>query len=626
MRCLRVSRVLLDVGVLSLALIIAYQFRFDWDMSWSRTRQMVVLLPWLVGLQYLCLYAFRVPNFSWRYIGLREVRPIVLASLTAALMALAVRFLAPLFVESMPLLRHVVVPVGVITTNAVLMMVGIGGVRMVRRMHTERRATKGNSENAEPTIIIGAGVAGLGLAKELAKRPDLGLRAVGFADDDPVNFGAVIHGLKVLGSTDKLVDIARRSGATQALIAVARIRGEQVARIVKLCTEAGLKAKIIPPYDEIVTGRVSWTQIREVAIEDLLGREPVVLDGLEPSRLVKGKTVMVTGAGGSIGSELCRQILHSRPETLVLVEQAENSLFNIHRELAPLVGAITLVPAIADVCDAERMRQLFTQYRPEVVLHAAAHKHVPMMEANPREAIKNNALGTAGVADLASEFGAECFLLISTDKAVNPTSVMGCTKRVAEMYLRAIQPTSKTRFVSVRFGNVLGSAGSVIPIFKEQIARGGPVTVTHPDMVRYFMTIPEACQLVLEAASIAEGGQVMVLDMGEPVRIKDLAEQMIRLSGFEPGVDMQLVFSGVRPGEKLFEELAFADESMVPTASPRIFLRCCTTAEKDSPDAIRSHLREALPEGASPRAVLGSLVASYRPGESHRAGETGAAS
>lgn len=620
-RVFRLSQALIDLSTLSVALWLAYLLRFDWSIPKASLWQLLVLWPYVIGLQYICLHLFKVTRFSWRYIGLKETKPIALATGTAALVELSVRFGAHSLLESYQPLHYVMMPVGVILMNAALVMLGTTGIRACRRIQCEAGGVRRVSSRGEPTIIIGAGIAGLGLAKELERRQDLGMRAVGFADDCAKKVGTIIHGLKVFGATANLPAIKRCTGATQALIAIARISGEQLRRIVRLCEQAELKTKIIPPYNEIVSGRVSWTQIRKVAIEDLLGREPVVLEDLEPSRLVKDKVVMVTGAGGSIGSELCRQILHSRPRVLLLVEQAENSLFHIHRELQPRAEGTLLVPAIADVVDSARMRQLFDDHRPDLVLHAAAHKHVPMMEWNPQEAIKNNSLGTAAVADLANEYGVECFLLISTDKAVNPTSVMGCSKRVAEMYLRSLQPRSKTRFVSVRFGNVLGSNGSVIPIFKEQIARGGPVTVTHPEMIRYFMTIPEACQLVLEAASIAEGGQVMVLDMGEPVRIKDLAEQMIRLSGFEPGVDMEVVYTGVRPGEKLYEELAFADEELVATIAPRIFLRACTASERFAPGEILKHLRHALDADIDPRTLLRRLVPSYRHGATQQAVE-----
>jgi len=356
------------------------------------------------------------------------------------------------------------------------------------------------------------------------------------------------------------------------LITIANAPGSQIRAITMRCRDAGLDTKIIPGIYEIVGDHVNLSRIREVAIEDLLGREQVQLDDDELNASIRGAVVMVTGAGGSIGSELCRQVCRYAPARLVLVERFENALFEIHRELAGLYPALTIDPQIGDVTDAPRMAQVFATARPSIVVHAAAHKHVPMMEANPGEAVKNNVGGTRLVADLADRHGVERFVLVSTDKAVNPTSVMGATKRVAEIYTQALAQRSKTRFVTVRFGNVLGSNGSVIPIFKQQIAAGGPVTVTHPDMQRYFMTIPEASQLVLQAGAMGAGGEIFILDMGEPVKIVDLARDLIRLSGFRPDEDIEIKFNGVRPGEKLFEQLATDAEHADKTKHPKIFI------------------------------------------------------
>ena len=337
-------------------------------------------------------------------------------------------------------------------------------------------------------------------------------------------------------------------------------------------TSGRIPVKIIPPLHEILSGSLNLSRIRDVAIEDVLRRPPVQLDSTCIAAVVRGRTVMITGAGGSIGSELCREVCRFAPATLVLVEQAENSLFESHRQLIRQFPELAIIPCIADICDATRMGQIFSKHRPAVVFHAAAHKHVPMMESNPGEAVKNNVLGTAALARLAHSHRVERFVMISTDKAVNPTSVMGVSKRAAELYLQAFSRHSQTRFVAVRFGNVLGSNGSVIPIFKEQIARGGPVTVTHPEMKRYFMTIPEACQLVLQAGSMGKGGEIFILDMGEPVYIVDLARDLIRLSGLTPDKDVEIRFTGIRPGEKLFEELFLSDESAVKTYHPRVFI------------------------------------------------------
>lgn len=390
-------------------------------------------------------------------------------------------------------------------------------------------------------------------------------------DDDTNKTGLVIHGIPVLGTTDQLAKLSKKHQASQALITIASARGDAIRRIVHLCEDANVPVRIIPGIFEILDGKVNLSRIREVSIEDLLGREPIALEQPLIESFIRGKRVLVTGAGGSIGSELCRQIARFSPASISLVERAEFHLFTIHQDLIHHHPELTIRPRICDVCDSKRLDAVFDMDRPHVVFHAAAHKHVPMMEWNPGEALKNNVFGTRKVAEAADRFGAEAFVLISTDKAVNPTSIMGATKRVAEMVVQALSVGSKTKYVAVRFGNVLGSAGSVIPIFKAQIESGGPVTVTHPEMKRYFMTIPEACQLVMQASAMGDGGEIFVLDMGTPVKILDLAKDLIRLSGFEPD-EIPIEFSGVRPGEKLFEELGFDAEKMGKTRHPKIFV------------------------------------------------------
>jgi FlaA1/EpsC-like NDP-sugar epimerase len=410
---------------------------------------------------------------------------------------------------------------------------GLVGVRALRRLQgeaSERQRQEVTGVEQHRVLLIGAGQAGVMVAREIANRPDLHLKAVGFLDDDRSKIGTSIAGLRVLGATSDVAAIAERKHVSRAIIAIANAPGQQIRAITELCRDAKLETKIIPGIYEIVGEKVNLSRIREVAIADLLGRAPVQLDEAIVGAEIRSRVVLVTGAGGSIGSELCRQVCRFGPERLVLVERFENALFQIHRELAAAFPHVPIEPRIADVCDARRMEQLMEAARPELVLHAAAHKHVPMMEWNPGEAVKNNVGGTRIVADLAHRCGVQRFVLISTDKAVNPTSVMGATKRVAELYLQALASRSKTKFVTVRFGNVLDSAGSVIPIFREQIAKGGPITVTHPDMQRYFMTIPEASQLVLQAGAMGEGGEIFILDMGEPVGIVDLARVFMMVS------------------------------------------------------------------------------------------------
>jgi FlaA1/EpsC-like NDP-sugar epimerase len=615
----RSSQVAIDLGVLSASLFIAFFTRFDWSPPAEMLTRLVIVWPYVVGFQYAVLYLFGIPRFSWRHIGLREVTRILAACGTAALVLLVLRIAANELKAVAPAVEHALVPIGVNVIDFAAVFLGITGVRVMRRLSIER-ADRGRrprpTGEAVPTILIGAGQAGLLVAKELAHRPDLGVKPVGFLDDDLVKVGTVVHGLPVLGTTDDIASVCQARGVKEALITIADASGKQIRRIDERCRSHGIATKIIPGIYEIVGGRVNLSRIRKLEIEDLLGREPVQLDETALSYELSGRVVLVTGAGGSIGSELCRQVCRFGPARLVLVEQAENALFHIHRELLDTNPTIELVPCIADICDEQRMTSVFARYRPSVVFHAAAHKHVPMMEWNAGEAIKNNVLGTRLLTDIAHQHEVAVFVMISTDKAVNPTSIMGATKRVAELYAQALAQHSTTRFVTVRFGNVLGSAGSVIPIFNEQIARGGPVTVTHPDMKRYFMTIPEACQLVMQAGTMGLGGEIFVLDMGEPVKIVDLARDLIRLSGLVPGEDIEIKFSGVRPGEKLFEELSVNGENASKTRHPKIFIG--TSPPRDLAEVVAGLQRLAATANhadlASIRAQLRELVPEYGPG------------
>jgi FlaA1/EpsC-like NDP-sugar epimerase len=563
-------QVALDFLVLALAFVLAFLLRYEFRLPDTVWRQVLVSAPYVLLFQYGVLAAHGVPRFSWRYVGMQEAQRMVLAMAVSAAVLTVLR----LSLARTGHLGFAVVPLSVIAMDFVLGFVGLVGIRALRRAYGEGQERRLRQENGprERVLLIGAGQAGVIVARELAARPDLGLQPVGFIDDNDLKVGTNIHGIPVLGTTAQLGAIAKQKHVSQALITIAGAPGQQIRRITMLCHEAELEAKIIPGIYEIVGGQVNLSRIREVAIEDVLGREPVHLDETEVSASVRGRVVLVTGAGGSIGSELCRQVCRFEPARLVLVERFENALFEIHRELGASFPGVALEPQVADVVDLGRMEAVFATHRPDVVFHAAAHKHVPMMEWNPGEAIKNNVGGTRVVADLSDRFGVGQFVMISTDKAVNPTSVMGASKRVAEIYVQGLSQRSSTRFVTVRFGNVLGSAGSVIPIFKEQISRGGPVTVTHPEMRRYFMTIPEASQLVLQAGAMGAGGEIFILDMGEPVRIVDLARDLITLSGLRPDEDIDITFSGMRPGEKLFEELSTSAENADKTKHPKIFI------------------------------------------------------
>lgn len=575
-------RVILDLFMLSFAYWLAFMLRFELDPNLQTYKLLFFTWPYVIVFKYILLILFGVPALSWRYIGIKETTKILWAlSLATGFLVL----LRLLLVHSGGYYRFVVIPLGILGTDFFLAFLGLVGIRVIRRISAERKerdALKGKALARKRTLLIGAGRAGVAVAREVAQNPHLGIDVVGFIDDDRMKIGSVIQGHRVLGDTSKISDFIEKHGVEQAVITIASAPGKAIRRIVNICKEIELPVKIVPGIYEILEGKVNLTRMREVTIEDLLGRDAVKLDNQAIGKFLTGKRVLVTGAGGSIGSELCRQVRRFLPEQLILVEQAENSLFSIHKELSETWPGLSTVPVIADICDSRRVNSIFETFRPHVVFHAAAHKHVPMMEWNPGEAIKNNVFGTKKVADAADRYNAQAFVMISTDKAVNPTSVMGCSKRMAEIYVQGLSRRSKTSFVAVRFGNVLGSAGSVIPIFKQQIANGGPVTVTHAEMKRYFMTIPEACQLVMQAATMGKGGEIFVLDMGEPVKIVDLARDLIRLSGFSED-EVPIKYTGVRPGEKLFEELSTVGEDMTKTRHPKIFI-----------GKIEPHLREKI--------------------------------
>jgi FlaA1/EpsC-like NDP-sugar epimerase len=604
----RSLQVVFDLAVLSCAYWLGFLFRFEFSVPSAWLTPSVIGWPYVVLIEYALISALGVPRYAWRYISMRETARIAIALALATVILVGLRLAAPVVLEV------VVLPYGVLCMNFFLCFVGLVGVRATRRIYgeTQERKQRAGGRKRERVLLVGAGQAGVVVAREIASRPDLNLHAVGFLDDDHMKVGMHIGGLPVLGRIDQVVEIAERKRVTRILITIANASGAQIRAITMRCRDAGLDTKIIPGIYEIVGDRVNLSRIREVAIEDLLGREQVQLDEDELNASIRGAVVMVTGAGGSIGSELCRQVCRYAPARLVLVERFENALFEIHRELIALYPEVAIDPQIGDVTDGRRMAKVFERARPAIVFHAAAHKHVPMMEANPGEAVKNNVGGTRMIAQLADRHGVERFVLISTDKAVNPTSVMGATKRVAEIFTQALALRSKTRFVTVRFGNVLGSNGSVIPIFKQQIAAGGPVMVTHPEMQRYFMTIPEASQLVLQAGAMGSGGEIYILDMGEPVKIVDLARDLITLSGFRPDEDIEIKFNGVRPGEKLFEQLSTDAEHADKTKHPKIFIgriaspgwgevvhgidQLLALVDIDDPARVRRELHGLVPE------------------------------
>lgn len=562
---LRGLRATIDLLGFVLAWLAAYLLRFEGAIPDAHVRVMVMALPLVLLCKFAAMSIVKVNRHSWRYFGLPQALLLAKTLGAASALLLALRLAAPHALNGL-------VPVGVLLIDLVLTVLVAYAVRAIRRTRTEQSASRklGAKADTKRVVLVGAGRAGVVVANELRVRTDLGLLAIGFLDDDATKHGDHIVGLTVLGGPEELRRLVTEKLVDEAILTIAAASGAEIRRLVRICKDAGVSARIIPGMHEIVGGQVELNRLRPVAIEDILGRVPVELNADLMEEVVASDVVLVTGAGGSIGSELCRQLARLNPSRLVLVERAEPAMWAVHRDLSARFPDLVIVPAIADITDKERIRSLMLEHRPGIVFHAAAHKHVPMMEWNPGEAARNNVFGTKVVVDAAVECGVERFVLISTDKAVNPSSIMGATKRVAELYVQHVADATGHAYVSVRFGNVLGSTGSVVPIFKEQISKGGPVKVTHPNMVRYFMTIREAAQLVIQAGALGQPGDVFVLDMGAPVKIVDLARDLIRLSGLEPDVDIKIEFTGIRPGEKMFEELAMADETTDRTMHPKI--------------------------------------------------------
>ncbi|MBC7782021.1 MAG: polysaccharide biosynthesis protein [Proteobacteria bacterium] len=562
------SRTLLAFGhdavAAALAWCAAFWLRFNLELPDAYFSVMVEALIWVVPLQAAVFCTFGLYRGIWRYASVADVQRIVFAVIVAAMAVAMVLLLQG---------RPTGVPRSVLILDPLLLAVAMGGSRMLYRIWRERR-TAGRNGSARSVFILGAGDTAANLIKELERSREW--RVAGLFDDNPERHGRSIHGVAVLGSLDTLRAAKARSAATHAIIAMPSSGHGARRHAADLAVDAGLKVLTVPSFDDLVSGKVTVSQIREVELDDLLGRDPVVLDSAGLSSWLAERVVMVTGAGGSIGSELCRQIARFKPRCIVMFEMSEFALYQIEQEFRGAefqrdYGNIAIATVAGDVRSPTRVAQTFARYRPTVVVHAAAYKHVPLMEVdNCAEAVLNNVLGTWSVARAAIAAGVEKFVLISTDKAVNPTNVMGATKRLAEMVCERLQGSNAaTRFVMVRFGNVLGSAGSVIPKFRAQIAAGGPVTVTDPQITRFFMSIPEAAQLVLQAGLMGRGGEIFVLDMGEPVRISELAREMIRLSGFSDD-EMRIVYTGLRPGEKLFEEPLSDDEHSLLTPHPKL--------------------------------------------------------
>ena len=595
-----------DLAVAIVAWWLAYLFRFNFDIPLDYMAVMQQTLPWVISIQVIVFLLFGLYRGVWRYASLPDLRRILLAVLTATAAVPLMLFLLQIPVG---------VPRAILLLDPILLLLIMGGNRLIYRTWKEGQLYGLKNLEGVPVLILGSSDAAVSLIKELGRSTEW--RVIGLLDDDPGKRRMILHGSKVLGRVDELPALTKKLGVAHAIIAMPSASHSARRRALEVCSAAKIKALTVPSYDDLISGKVTVAQVRKLELEDLLGRDPVTLDNTGLQGLLTGNTVLVTGAGGSIGSELCRQIAKFAPASLVLFELNELALYNIEQEFHRDFPNIPMAFMIGDVKNSSRLTQVFEQFKPTVVFHAAAYKHVPLMEeGNAWQAVLNNVLGTHVLAQMAAKHGVERFILISTDKAVNPTNVMGASKRMAEMVCQAqqqaissrgksgyIDSKPEMRFVIVRFGNVLGSTGSVIPKFHEQIAKGGPITVTHPEITRYFMSIPEATQLVLQAGLMGGengGGEIFVLDMGEPVKISDLAKDLIRLSGLGEE-DIDIVYSGLRPGEKLYEELLAGDEPILPTHHAKLGI-----AQSRQVDALL--LTELLAWLSQPPALSDELV------------------
>ena len=609
-----------DVLLLAAAFIGSHLIRFEFDIPIYFLALFKRMLPWVLLTKLSCFYYFGLYRGMWRYTSISDLLKIIKASTISTVVIVSFILFKSRFIGYS---RSVFLLDWCLT---ILLICGFRlGVRLFFEHFSKEEPTptnflsafkflaKSKKENKN-LIIIGAGDCGEKIYREIHDNASLRYNVVGFLDDNQKKTGRTIHGIPILGRIDEIEAVIKKVGADVGLIAIPSAKREQMRRIVELCNSSGIPFKTIPSYGELIDGRVSVKAIRDVAYRDLLGREVIQLDEEQIGSYLKGQPVMVTGAGGSIGSELCRQICRFRPKSIILYERAESPLYEIELELKQNFDNVNVVTLLADVQDKKQLEKAFETYMPQTVFHAAAYKHVPMLELQPWKAIKNNILGTANLVEISNKFNVDRFVFVSTDKAVRPANIMGTSKRIAEMLVQSQngRKLSNTRFMIVRFGNVVGSVGSVVPLFKKQIETGGPVTVTHPDVTRFFMTIPEACQLILQAGSMGSGGEIFLLDMGTSIKIDDMARDLIRLSGFEPGVDIKLEYIGLRPGEKLYEELIIEGEGIVPTSHEKIMVlkgiesdlqlldgkinELAIMADDQEVDKIKATFKEIVPE------------------------------
>lgn len=568
--------VILDIFLINIAILFAYLLRFDGDLNSMPPevkKNIIYIFIAATLIKVLSNALFKLYSSLWRYAGIYEMVNIVKAAFIGNVIMQCFVFIERIFAERDMSIFNVTVPASIFAICFLVDIFMLGGARFAYRVF--RRIVKGEKiqlKNSKRVLIAGGGNLGAVLIRELRRQTELNSIPVAIVDEDPYKIGKEINGVPIIGQNKDIFDIVIRKKIDEVIITIPGASNQVINEIYNECSKTDCKVKILPSMAQLIDETVMIQKIRDVNIEDLLGREPVNLDIEKITSYVEGQVIMVTGGGGSIGSELCRQIASFKPKHLIILDNYENNAYDIQNELIHNYPELNLTTIIANIREKHRIDSLFKKYRPNVVFHAAAHKHVPLMEANPTEAIKNNVFGTMNVAECADKYGTKRFVLISTDKAVNPTNIMGATKRIGEMIIQAINKHSKTEFVAVRFGNVLGSNGSVIPLFKKQIEQGGPVTVTHPEVTRFFMTIPEAVQLVIQAGAMAKGGEIFVLDMGNPVKIYDLARNLIKLSGFEPDEDIKIEITGLRPGEKLYEELLMDEEGLKSTANKKIFV------------------------------------------------------
>jgi len=601
--------IIVDVLLISLSVWLAFLLRFEGKIPSEQILNLRGLIALALIFSIPIFYFFKLYSFSWAYVSAEELISLFEGTLLSFLLS-SVTFL---IFRDFP--QFSVFPRSTLFISYFLIFLFCGAIRFAKRIYFQI-FQKGPKEEKERTLIVGAGDAGEQILRSIQSSPKSPYFPIGFVDDNKFKQGSLIHGIKVLAGIDDIPELVKTYQIEEMIIALPSAGSKIIKKAVELGRRAGLKKiRIVPPVTELINGEVSIGTIKEVEIEDLLRREPISLDPKSIENFIKNKTILITGAAGSIGSELSRQIAKFRPSLLLLLDQDETGIFNISEELEDRFPRLKIFSIIADIQDEEKINQIFNQFRPNVIFHAAAYKHVPLMEIHPDEAVKNNIFGTKRVAEKALKYGVEKLIFVSTDKAVNPTSVMGTTKRAGEMICQVLNKKNSTKFISVRFGNVLDSRGSVIPIFREQIKKGGPVEITHSEMKRYFLTNSEACLLVMQAGAMGQGGEVFVLNMGEPIKILDLAKEMIRLSGFEPDKDIPIVFTGSRPGEKLFEEILTAEEGTVATQNQQIFIAKVFNVDEIKLNSALEKLKQAAYnlEKDKIENILKELIPNYKP-------------